>query len=59
MSLHITELAKDSLDNVTESNEQLRQAQEYQKGSTGWLTLLFSVLTVLLWLWEWLNQSYV
>jgi hypothetical protein len=41
--------------NVVEANQELKQAIVYQGGSTKWFTTLFVVLTIVLWLWEYLN----
>jgi hypothetical protein len=41
--------------NVGEANAELTKAKEYQGGSTVWFTTLFVALSILLWVWEYLN----
>jgi hypothetical protein len=52
-------MATDSLGNIEGANEELKEAQQYQKGSTGWFTAIFTALTIVLWMWEYLNSVYV
>ena len=59
ISLYVQEQAQESLHNVWDTNSELKQAQEYQKGSTHYFTALFCLLTVLLWMWEYMNTLYV
>lgn len=57
MSLFVTVLAEDSELNVREANAELTKAIEYQGGHTVWFTTLFVTLTILLWVWEYLNTT--
>jgi len=57
VSLFVTELAQDSVLNVGEANAELTKAKEYQGGHTVWFTTLYVTLSILLWVWEYLNTT--
>ena len=53
----IAETAEESTENVAQANEELKMAREYQKNTTNFYAIIFTTLTVLLWVWEWWNTQ--
>ena len=56
-SILISQYASESLENVEGANANLKQAHEYQKGNGHLFSYIFLVMTVLLWIWEWMNTK--
>jgi len=51
----VHEQAAESVVNVEEGNKELAQAIEYRKGNGDLFATIFTLLAVLLWIWEYLN----
>lgn len=44
--------------NVVEGNKELQKAKEYQGGNGKIFAAIFIAMTIVLWVWDWVNTKY-